>query len=427
MTEPVRVAAARALEQVLAQGRTLDAALAEQLPRVSERDRGLLQALVYGSLRWLPYLEAQLRTLTPRADWRRDPTLRALLVLGAWEAQGLSTPTYAAVSEAVEAARRLRRGRAKGMVNAVLRRLHREAPPEPQADPARYALPEWLLERLREAWPADGSAVARASSEHPPMTLRVALDRLSRPEALERLRAAGIEAAEGAVSPAAVTLQTPMPVEQLPGFAEGWLAVQDEAAQLAAPLLDPRPGDRVLDACAAPGGKAIHLLEHQPRASVTALDRDADRLGQVRDNLRRHGRETACLAADAAQPQAWWDGAPYHRILLDAPCTGTGVLRRHPDIKWLREAADEHRMAQLQERLLEALWGVLAPGGRLVYATCSILPGENAAVVADFLERHPEARLGPAAPAGRPAGPGRQILPGEQGMDGFYYACLERA
>ncbi len=426
MSTPPRVVAALVLERVLARGETLDEALAAQAPRAAERDRPLVQALAYGSLRWLTRLEAQISALTPRDDWRRDPLLRGLLVAGAWEAQGLSTPDHAAVSEAVDAARRLRRGRASGMVNAVLRRLRRDPPALPADEATQYALPTWLVEALRRAWPDDWPGVAERSHAHPPMTLRVNRRQASREAALAALAEQGREADPGTVAPEAVVLRTPCAASELPGLAEGWLTVQDEAAQLAAPLLDPRPGDRVLDACAAPGGKALHILERQPEASLTALDRSSRRLQQVRDNLARGGCEAECRVGDAAEPERWWDGEPFQRILLDAPCTGTGVIRRHPDIKWLRDPADPERMAAVQRALLEALWRLLAPGGRLVYATCSILPAENEAVVADFLARQGDAAPGPAPPAGRPTGAGYQILPGEGGMDGFFYACLER-
>ncbi|ABM63084.1 16S rRNA (cytosine(967)-C(5))-methyltransferase RsmB [Halorhodospira halophila] len=427
MSTPPRVAAVHVLERVLERGETLDEALEAQFSRVSERNRSLLQALVYGALRWLTRLEAQVATLTPRDDWRADPLLRGLLVIGAWEAQGLATPAHAAVSEAVDAARRLRRARAAGMVNAVLRKLHKATPPGPADEAARYALPPWLLDHLRRAWPEDWPAVAEAGNAHPPMTLRFDRNRISREACLQSLAEQEIPAHPGEVAPSAATLHAPVPVARLPGFAEGWLSVQDEAAQLAAPLLDPQPGDRVLDACAAPGGKTLHLLEHTPTAAVTALDRSSRRLRQVRDNLARGGYEAQCLAADAADPEAWWDGEPFQRILLDAPCTGSGVIRRHPDIKWLRGVDDPARMAAAQRHLLAALWRVLAPGGRLLYATCSIFPEENEQVVAGFLAEHADAKPGPLAPVGRCTGSGCQILPGEHGMDGFFYACLERS
>ncbi|MFW6379998.1 MAG: 16S rRNA (cytosine(967)-C(5))-methyltransferase RsmB [Halorhodospira sp.] len=423
---PPRVVAVHVLERVLERGETLDEALAQQAGRIAEQDRPLVQALVYGTLRWLPRLEAQVSALTPRDDWRRDPLLRGLLVVGAWEAEGLSTPAHAAVSEAVEAARRLRRARASGMVNAVSRKLRQAPPPLPAEEAISYALPSWLAKRLHQAWPRDWPAVAEAGNAHPPMVLRVDSSQMSREAALEALADQGLSARLGAVAPDAVVLERPCAVSHLPGFTQGWLSVQDEAAQLAAPLLDPQPGDRVLDACAAPGGKTAHLLERCPGAEVIALDRSSRRLRQVQENLARGGHQASCIAADAAAPETWWDGVPFQRILLDAPCTGTGVIRRHPDIKWLREPADAERMAAVQRQLLEALWGLLAPGGRLVYATCSILPEENEQVVAGFLADHADAQLGPLPLAGRAVTAGRQILPGEAGMDGFFYASLER-
>ncbi len=421
-----REAAVRVVERVLERGETLDEALEREANQVVERDRPLLQALTYGALRWLPRLEAQVAALTPRSDWRRDPPLRALLVLGAWEAWGLSTPPHAAVSEAVAVARRLGRSRASGMVNAVLRKLHKQTPEVAEDEPTRFALPPWLAEHLRRAWPEDWPAIAEAANAHPPMTLRVDLRQGSRQNAAERLAAHGWTSRPGRVSDAALILDRPCPVGELPGFESGWLSVQDEAAQLAAPLLDAQPGERVLDACAAPGGKTLHLLQQQPECRVVAVDRSARRLRQVAENLRRGGVAADCIAGDAADPESWWDGQPFQRILLDAPCTGTGVLRRHPDIKWLREPSDAQRMATAQRRLLEALWPLLAPGGRLVYATCSIFPEENQQVVSAFVGDHAEAVPGPGPGAGRATGTGYQILPGEAGMDGFFYACLER-
>ncbi|MBK1734396.1 16S rRNA (cytosine(967)-C(5))-methyltransferase [Halorhodospira abdelmalekii] len=469
---PPRVVAARILERILRQRESLDEAWSRCAGQIRSADQPLIQALLYGALRWLPQLEAAVAAFTPRQDWRRDSRLRALLILGAWEARGLSTPPHAAVSEAVAAARALQRPRAAGLVNAVLRRLqqrHSQQRPSPKtgdADPAlapasdsganagcaaaadptdptdptdpidptgsadpeiRWAFPGWLLERLAQALPVQWQQVVEASNRHPPLTLRVNLAQGTRQAFQEELAAAGHLAHPGGLAASALRLEQPCRVETLPGFARGRVAVQDEAAQLAAEFLDPQPGERLLDACAAPGGKSVHLLERCPESELTALDRSARRLRQVVENLERAGLSADCRAADAAVLSQWWDGRPYHKVLLDAPCTGTGVIRRHPDIKWLREPADAARQAQAQRRLLEALWQVLAPGGQLLYATCSLLPDENEQVVARFLAEHPEAEALPLPAYGHATGAGIQLLPGDPAdTDGFYYALLQR-
>ncbi len=423
---PPRVAAVHAVTAVLGEGRALDSALGGVLPRVAERDRPLVQALVYGVLRWLPRLEARIAALTRHDGWKRDPRLHALLLVGAWEAEGLATPDHAAVSEAVGAARILRRQRAAGMVNAVLRRIRQNPPPDQDSDEIRYALPAWLLERLRRDWPDEWRRIAAAGNEHPPMTLRVNLSRTDRESYLARLADTGIPARAGAAASSAVILDTPRPVGELPGFGDGDVSVQDEAAQLAAPLLNARAGHRVLDACAAPGGKTGHLLERCPGAEVTAIDLVAERLERVRENLARIGATAGLVAGNAAAPASWWDGRPFHRILVDAPCTGTGVIRRHPDIKWLRRDRDVAALAGRQLELLRALWPLLAPGGIMVYATCSVLDDENRRVVRQFREERPEAAVLPPPQAARMCGDGGQILPGDGGMDGFFYAALRR-
>ncbi|MDX1655623.1 MAG: 16S rRNA (cytosine(967)-C(5))-methyltransferase RsmB, partial [Candidatus Competibacteraceae bacterium] len=314
---------------------------------------------------------------------------------------------------------------AGGLVNAVLRQgqRRREALKEILlADPAH---PPWLLKMLQRDWPEHWPAVVAANNAHPPLTLRVNLSRISREVISQRLAAAGLSAIP--TGKAGLTLLQAVDVERLPGFAEGLLSVQDAAAQLAAPLLDPRPGQRLLDACAAPGGKTGHLLERCPKVELTALDLDPARLERVTDNLSRLGLEARVVTGNALEPAAWWDGRPFDAILLDAPCSGSGVIRRHPDIKLLRQPADIPLLARRQQDLLTALWPLLAPGGRLLYATCSVLRAENEAVIAAFLAQQPDARELPIeANWGEVAYHGRQILPGQEGMDGFFYACLGR-
>ena len=320
---------------------------------------------------------------------------------------------------------------AAGLVNAVLRnRQRRRAALDAAlaAEPvAVHAHPAWLLERLQADWPADWPAIVEASNQQAPMMLRVNLARESRDEALARLATAGIAAAAHAQVASAVVLEHPAEVSALPGFADGRLSVQDGAGQLAAPLLAPEPGDRVLDACCAPGGKTGHLLETALGLELLALDIDATRLVRVRENLDRLGYDAELLAADAGAPADWWDGRPFERILLDAPCSATGVIRRHPDIKALRQPADIDALAARQRALLDALWPLLAPGGILLYATCSLLRAENETVIAAFLAAHPDAaELVIDADWGLALRHGRQILPGSAGLDGFYYARLLR-
>ncbi len=417
---PPRVAAARAVHAVVRRGRNLDQALAGPIAQ-----RPLAQALAYTTLRRYWSLEARVRQRLRRPLKARDADLHALLLVGACELTHLDTPPHAAVSQTVEAAVALGKPWARGLVNAVLRGLQRDPGTPPEDPQARHDHPAWLLEALARAWPDDWPAIVAVGNRPPPMTLRVADDRAA---ALERLAAAGIDARPHPHVAGAVILAEPRPVGDLPGFAEGRLSVQDASAQLAAPLLDARPGMRVLDACAAPGGKTGHLLQHTPELDLTALDRDPKRLEAVADNLARLGVAARLVSADAGVPETWWDGRPFDRILLDAPCSATGVIDRHPDIKHLRRPEDIPALARTQARLLDALWPTLAPGGILVYATCSLLPEENAERVAAFLDRHPDARPLPIeAPWGRPAGAGRQILPGrDEAMDGFFYARLEK-
>jgi 16S rRNA (cytosine967-C5)-methyltransferase len=335
------------------------------------------------------------------------------------------------VAETVNAVNALERPWAKGLVNAVLRRAQRERDQSAAvlSEAAQWSHPGWLLQRLQSAWPEEWQAICAANNQAAPMTLRINRRRAARDAYQEMLAARDSVAEFTAYSPDGLRLERPLPVTALPGFSDGWVSVQDEAAQLAALLLAPQPGERVLDACAAPGGKTAHLLEVQPELDgLLALDQSAERLVRCSDTLRRLGLRADCQVGDAAQPEHWWDGRPFDRILIDAPCSATGVIRRHPDIKLLRRPDDIDRLRAQQQDILEALWPLLRPGGRLLYATCSVLPEENTQQVRDFLQRHPDAReRAIAAPWGRPQQAGRQILPGEAGMDGFYFACVEKA
>jgi 16S rRNA (cytosine967-C5)-methyltransferase len=433
----LRAAAARAVVAVASHGRRLEAAVAEQA--AGGESRPAIQSLAFGTVRWFTELEAILARLLDRPDQPLDREVRALALVGLYQLAHGATPPHAAVSETVEAARALGRPRAAGLVNALLRRFQREGDAivaAAHADRvARLAHPEWLLAAFERDWPAHWQQIAAAGNAEPPMWLRVNARRTTRDGYRARLAAAGMESEACAFAPQALRLAQPAEVALLPGFADGDASVQDAAAQLAAFFLAPADGMRVLDACAAPGGKACHLLEVFPGiAGLVALDADSARAARISSNLVRLGLAAQVVTGDAARPEGWWDGRPFERILLDVPCSGTGVIRRHPDIKLLRRPEDIPRFAATQAGLLASCFGLLAPGGRLVYASCSVLAAENAAVVRAFLAANPQAvdatesaRLllpGPAPVLD--AGAGCALPSGAADADGFYYACLEK-
>lgn len=423
-----RAAAARALAAI-GDGRSLDDALAGVRDGVDPDEQPLLQQLVYGAVRYRLRFEPVLAARLRKPFKPRDRDVEALLLVALYELAAMRTAAHAAVDAAVDAAAALGKGWARGLVNGVLRGVLREpAALEAPEDPAQaHGWPRWLAAAIAADWPREWPAIAASGTAHPPMTLRVNLARTTRAACRERLAAGGIAARPGA-APTALVLEQPVRVDALPGFAEGLVSVQDEAAQWAAPLLAVPRGARVLDACAAPGGKTGHLLEQRPApGELVALEADPERAERLRESIARVGGSAAVVIADATAPGAWWDGRAFDRILLDAPCSGTGVVRRHPDIKLLRRAGDVDALAALQQRLLAALWPLLAPGGMLVYATCSVLRRENAAQVRAFLAEHTDAVAEPIAAAwGREDGPGRQLLPGDDGMDGFFYACVSK-
>jgi 16S rRNA (cytosine967-C5)-methyltransferase len=432
-----RAAAARVVHRVVVGGRTLDDALADGKAGLPARAHAELQAWSYGTLRWWPRLECQLAALSARPLAELDPLPLALLAVALFQIQHSPIPPHAIVDESVAATRLLGCPRASGFVNAVLRRYLRERPSidaKALAQSAgRYAHPGWLVERLRDDWPDDYARILDAGNEPPPLWLRVNLTKTDVETCLSSLAAAGFAARWEPRIPTAVRLTQAAPVDAIPGFSIGSVSVQDAGAQLAAPLLDARAGQCVLDACAAPGGKSCHIAEHTPGLKeLLAIDSDAERVNLIRANLERLGLAAGVAVADALRPQDWWDGRPFDRILLDAPCSATGVIRRHPDVKVLRRPADIGAFARLQSSLLDALWPLLIPGGRLLYATCSILPEEDSAVVGQFLARHGDAALAGPDPASAGLGrrrrdePGLYLIVGEAGTDGFYYACLEK-
>ena len=431
MSADVRALAAQALAQVALGGASLREAMERHAPKLADsRDRALLMALVSDGARWWPRFDAALERLLERPLRRKEPAVHALLVLGLVQLEVLELADYAAVAATVEAARALKRPQLAGLVNAVLRRWQRERAAHLAALDAqpetRHAHPRWLAAAIARDWPAQAEAVMAADNREPPLTLRANRRRGGRDALIERLRADGQTAEPHAWLADAIVLPHSTDVTRLPGFAEGLFAVQDGAAQVGADLADVRDGQRVLDACAAPGGKACHLLERADVA-LTALESDSRRAGRIRENLARLQLHAEVTVGDAGDPPAWWDGRPFERILVDAPCSATGVLRRRPDVRLHRRADDIPALAAQQRRILAALWPLLAPGGRLVYITCSLLRAENEAVVAPFLETHADARAVPfTLPAGQAAAVGWQILPGDGDLDGMYYAVLEK-
>ncbi len=425
-----RLAAARALAAVLSGKASLNSSLPGQLDKVDERDRGLTQDLAFGTARWQPRLDLLAAQLLQKPFKAADADVQALLLVGLYQLFYTRIPAHAAIGETVGCADKLKKPWAKGLLNAVLRRAQREGQEllaDMERDPVvRTAHPRWLQKSLKAFWPEQWEAICAANNAHPPMILRVNRRHHSRDAYLALLAEAGVGASACQYSRDGIVLAEACDVRGLPGFAQGWVSVQDEAAQLAADLLDLAPGQRVLDACCAPGGKTCHILEAEPAlAGVVAVDLEAKRLVRVRENLDRLGLDAQLIAADGRDTQAWWDGKPFQRILLDAPCSATGVIRRHPDIKLTRQPDDIAALAQLQGELLDTLWQTLEVGGILLYATCSTLPTENTEVMAAFLARTPGAReLDLATGAGLRQPHGRQLLAREGGHDGFYYAKL---
>lgn len=430
-----RALAAKTLEAVIVHGRYLDTALGETLsplPSGRGHDAALIQEMTYGTLRWFDQLAAISALLLGKPLKSKDQDVYALLLIGLYQLLHMRVATHAAVKETVEAAAALKKAWAKNLLNACLRSFLREETgiqARIAADPcASFSHPLWLLQEIQRHWPQNWTTILAANNERPPMMLRVNRQRSTRTQYLQRLALAGIGATPHPFGDTAIVLRTPMAVQELPGFTSGDVSVQDAAAQSAVPLLDLPVGARVLDACAAPGGKTGHLLEQAAGSiELTALDREPERVGLIGENLARLGLNAKTIIGDAARPSDWWDGRAFDRILADVPCSATGVIRRHPDIKRRRRPDDLPKLVEGQSRILEGLWPLLKPGGKLLYATCSILPVENENQMTAFLERHPDAAEEILhMDAGRARVIGRQILPGEAGMDGFYYARLRK-
>lgn len=418
-----RVLAAQVLEAVIHRGRSLKAELAVALPQLPDsRDRALLEAICFSALRQRVRYDSALKLWLQKPLSEKDGDLRALLLAGFAQIDAMGLPAHAALSVTVEAARVLGRPHQAGMVNALLRRAQREGFPEVDAS---AAWPAWLREKISQDWTGLAPAIFAASAHAAPLWLRVNRLKGSRGDYVERLQAVGIASVIEETLADALRIDTPVAVSALPGFAEGDASVQDGSAQQVADAFSLTAGMRVLDACAAPGGKAAHLLEREPGLRLLALDVDPRRLGRVRETLARTSGTAEFMVADAVDLPAWWDGEPFDAVLLDAPCSATGIVRRQPDVLLHRTPEDLVALTALQSRLLDSTWNVLKPGGVLLYATCSILKDENETQITAFLSRTPDAQAEALdAGFGHPAASGRQRLPGEQGMDGFFYARL---
>ncbi|MBB5321790.1 16S rRNA (cytosine(967)-C(5))-methyltransferase RsmB [Marinobacter oulmenensis] len=409
-------------------GDSLSQCLPPALSRLAPEQRPQLQAICYGTCRWFHRLDGELRQRLKKPLRKPDRIIHHLMLVALFQLRYSEQATYAVLNESVEACRTLDKPHLTGLVNGVLRAAEREGTPETKDESSRFSHPQWMIEKLRHNWPEHWQAVLEANNIQAPMTLRVNARRFSREHYLDLLAEAGIGARPTRFAPMGIQLERPAPVDQLPWFADGAVSVQDEAAQLCTTLLDLKPGQRVLDACAAPGGKTCAILESQPElAEVVAVDESAERLPRIQENLDRLDLDATLQEADAADIDQWWDGQGFDRILLDVPCSATGVIRRHPDIKLLRRESDIAPLAGIQLGLLDAMWRILKPGGRLVYATCSVFPQENHRIIQRFLKQQDQASLVPIqAPWGLELQAGRQLLPAPDSHDGFFYAVLEK-
>ena len=425
-----RMAALEALSEVLDSNRNLSESKALSNIRDS-RNAAFARHLAYGVLRWKSALEWLAAELLSKPIKRRERAVQRLLLLGLQQLWHDQTASHAAINETAECARSLGKPWAVGLINAVLRRFQRERASlleKLDQSEQRYAHPAWMLAQLQADWPQQWQSIVEANNKQAPLWLRINPQRAEREKLSKDLSAAGFEVSDHPFARDAICIKPAAPVVKIPGFEEGCLSVQDPAAQLARDLLNPRDGERILDACAAPGGKTAHLLESCPGIQLTVLDKHSDRIEQIHQNLVRLGVKAEVKTADATDTASWWNGELFDKILLDAPCSATGVIRRHPEIKWLRTNEQVDSAVQIQASLLAALWPLLRPGGILVYATCSVFKRENSDQILQFLEQHSDAvEVSPAVEWGTVESSGRQILPGDAQMDGFFYAVLRKS
>ena len=421
----LRAAAAQVLFQILEQGKSARDCLPAAQTKLKEQDKAWLQEMVYGVLRQLPLLQFWLRQMLDTPLKNKFKITEHVIMLGFYQLAFSRVSQHAAVSETVNACQVLKIDAMRGLVNGILRNFIRtetseQRPEDPQIN---SGLPKWLYKKLSVAYPDSLAELITQMESKAPIWLRVNRQQISAEDFAAALTEHNIAFTQSSQHADAIILDKTMDIIALPGFQQGWFAVQDGAAQLAATYLGAQAGESVLDCCAAPGGKTCHLLEQTDKLDVTALEIDPQRLQKIEENLQRLGLQARLICGDASQPATWWNGQQFDRILLDAPCSATGIIRRHPDIKWLRKATDIAALADIQAQILDAMWPLLKPGGVLLYATCSILPEENSQQINQFLQRSHDAILDPEFVRG-PNQVGRQILPGEQQMDGFYYCRL---
>ncbi len=429
--QSARQVAIRVLEAVLVKGRSLATARSLVHDKLEARERALAMELVNGVLRWRFRLEALLAKLLSKSLRKKDVDIQLVLLLALYELIELSSPDYAVVNEAVTQTRRVGKKWASGMVNGVLRSFIREREALlssiDEDEVARFSHPRWLIDLVKQDWPQQTVQILDANNQRPPMWLRVNASKISVEDYLKKLDAQQIIAIQHPLADAALKLESPMDVSRLPGFAQGLVSVQDAAAQLAAKLLGAENGERVLDLCAAPGGKTCHLLETAANIEMTAVELEPLRMQRVQQNLDRLGLHAELIVGDATDTQSWWDGRMFDRVLVDAPCSASGVIRRHPDIKSLRHADDLDSLTKIQQQILLQALSMLKPGGTLLYVTCSVLKRENELQIAQLMSVRKEAvEIDIDEPWGNPCVHGRQLLPGDMDGDGFYYARLKK-
>lgn len=428
-----RLIAAKVVSKVFTGKQSLSTLLPVHLAEISDlREQAFAQALCYGVLRHYFSLNLILDNLLDKKLKKKDGDIKALILIGLYQLDHMRTPAHAAVAATVDCCKALKKIWAKNLVNALLRRYQREHDKFSELiignESARYEHPEWLLKLIKKDYPENWSSIIEANNQQAPMSLRVNARHNDRATYLKQLKSASIEAEASVFNDHGITLTHPIGVESLPGFAEGHVSVQDLAAQLAIPLLHAQAGERILDACSAPGGKLAHLLENKNSLQdVVAIELEAHRFKKLQGTLERLQLEATLIQADARATDTWWDNQAFDRILIDAPCSASGVIRRHPDIKYLRTAEAVQNIILLQTEILDALWPLLKKGGKLLYITCSIIKAENDEQIAAFTDKHNDANPIPIpANWGHATAYGRQILPGENAMDGFYYAQLQK-
>ena len=429
-----RSAAALVIKKMLVDGQSLNQTLPLYSELLAPEEQGLCKAICFGVCRYYRTLSTDINALLEKPLRNKDYDIYALLLIGAYQLDKMRTPEYAAIDGCVTASKALKKDWSKGLINAVLRKYQKnEQQASANDEKAATEHPDWLVGKIRKMWPEHSEAIFHENNQEPPLCLRINEKQISRDAYCAYLQEQGITFTLGKLSPAAVYLPNKgVNITKLPYFEEGFFSVQDEAPQLAAFLLDSQAGDTVLDACAAPGGKTCHILEHSPEvASVTAVDMDDNRLARVEENLERLQLQAQCIASDILATEHWFDGQAFDKILADVPCSATGVIRRHPDIKWLRKPEDIQQLAQLQLEILTTLWTCLKPGGKLLYATCSVLTQENEKVIKAFVEQETSAKV---LTINREFGSstiqchfGVQFLPISNGHDGFYYALLQKS